>query len=203
MINLFLTRHGETAWNARGRFQGQTDVPLNEKGRQQAEALAKRLAAESFAAIYASDLKRARETAEIIAQNHACPLIPEPRLREISFGQWEGSTYAELQQRYPEAIQAWHADIANFTPPGGESLPQFAERVTAAYRAITQKHNDETVLLVAHGGSLQMLLTRLLGMSADRFWQLQFSHCALTKVAIYEEGAILNLFNDTHHLVFS
>lgn len=202
MLHLLLVRHGETDWNLSQRFQGQSDVPLNEKGHQQAAAIARRLANEEIHAIYASDLSRAWDTAEAIAKNHAREIIAEPRLREGSFGQWEGLTYAELRQREPDAVEAWHEDISSFAPPDGETLYQLAERVDAAYQYIAAKHQDQSVLLVAHGGSLQMLISTLLGLPPISFWQFNLDHCSLSKISIYGEGAIINALNDTNHLMF-
>ncbi len=201
MTQLILTRHGETDWNVAQRFQGQSDVPLNARGRQQAKQLAARLSNEDLNAIYASDLSRAWETAKAIAAQHDCPLIAEPRLREGDFGEWEGCTFPELEKTDPELVKAWMEDIGHFTPPGGETLHEVAARIAAAYADIAQKHTqDETTLIVAHGGSLQMLIRHLLELPVDKFWQFHLSHCSISKIAVYPEGAIINLFNDTCHL---
>jgi len=202
MLNLLLVRHGETDWNVTQRFQGQTDVPLNQKGHQQAAAIAQHLASEEIHAIYSSDLSRAWDTAEEIAKNHQCEVVAEPRLQEISFGQWEGMTYDELQQREPEAVKAWHNDIGSFSPPGGETLQQLSVSAAAAYQHISVNHQDQTVILVAHGGSLQMLITNLLGLPPKSFWQFNLDHCSLSKISVYEEGAIINFLNDTNHITF-
>lgn len=199
MITLYLVRHGQTDWNVSHRFQGQSDIHLTEKGRIQAQAIAQRLAAEEIHAIYASDLSRAWDTAEAIASHHNIEVIATPNLREASFGQWEGLTYDEIQQRDPEAVKAWHEDIGNFSPPEGETLHQLADRVTAAYVNIAANHQDQTVLAVAHGGSLQMLICILLELTPEHFWQFNLDHCSLSKVLMYEEKAILNLLNDSGH----
>jgi alpha-ribazole phosphatase len=201
MTQLYLARHGETEWNVKQRFQGQSDISLNENGRCQAADLAQRLAEETINAIYASNLSRAWETAEAIAEHHTCPVIAEPGLREAHFGKWEGSTYAEIQASDPEAVQAWHEDMANFAPPEGETLDQLARRVSSAYANIIQQHNDdETILLVAHGGSLQMLITQLMGLAPAQFLQFHLNPCSLSIVSVYDQTHILNLLNDTCHL---
>jgi alpha-ribazole phosphatase len=201
---LFVVRHGQTDWNSSGRFQGQTDIPLNPAGVKQAQAIAKRLATEAPAAIYASDLTRAWQTAEIIRA--AIPperrprLIAEPRLREMCFGEWEGLTYNEIQARQPQFLQRWESDLEHTTPPGGENLLWLAERVQAAYEFILATHPEAVVVLVAHGGPLQMLITKALGMPVGRFWQVHLANASLSELSAYPEGAILNLLNCTEHL---
>jgi alpha-ribazole phosphatase len=200
MIKLCLVRHGETEWNASHRFQGQTDVPLNEKGRNQAKAIAQRLETREIHAIYASDLSRAWETATEIASHHSISIIPEPNLREASHGMWEGLTYDEIAQQYPAEAQAWQSDISKFSPPEGESIHQLYARVGVAYQNISQNHNDETILVVAHGGPLQMLICHIMELPATQFWQFRLANCSLSEIAIYEQGAIINSLNDTCHL---
>jgi probable phosphoglycerate mutase len=211
---LLIVRHGHTSWNSDGRFQGQLDIPLDEVGQAQAAAVARRLAhelqraQERPGAIYASDLSRAWQTArsiqnaiaEAIQPEPIPPLVLEPRLREMHFGEWQGLTYAEIQACQPAALAAWEADWLNNAPPGGETLTQLVERVQAVYHEILAAHPDGTVLLVGHGGALQALLCMALGLPPERFWQLQLDNTGLADLRIYPEGAILNLFNDTCHL---
>jgi alpha-ribazole phosphatase len=205
---LLLARHGRTAWNSDGRFQGQLDIPLDEVGQAQAAALAHRLAQERPQAIYASDLSRAWQTARWIQNaiaeasqpDSTPPLVLEPRLREMHFGEWQGLTYAEIQTCQPAALAAWEADWLKNSPPGGETLTQLIERVQAIYQEILAAHPDGTALLVGHGGALQSLLCMALGLPPERFWQLQLDNTGLADLRIYPQGAILNLFNDTCHL---
>jgi alpha-ribazole phosphatase len=201
---LRIVRHGQTDWNTDGRFQGQTDIPLNAAGLAQAQALSRRLSAEPPAAIYASDLRRAWQTAEIIHQalpeEGRCPLIPEPRLREMRFGGWEGLTYAQIQSSQAQLLQRWERDLEHVAPPGGETLLELADRVQAVFQSITQAHPDSTVLLVAHGGPLQVLIASALGIPPGRFWQIHLSNGSLSELSVYPEGAILNLLNCTDHL---
>lgn len=200
MIKLFLVRHGETDWNVKQRFQGQSDVPLNATGRAQAMAIAQRLSGEQIDAIYASDLSRAWDTAAAIAKTRALKIRPEPNLREGNFGEWEGATYDEIQTRDPEAVKAWHEDLSTFAPPGGETINQLTARVKKTYQQITTEHEDQTVLLAAHGGSLQMLIANLLGLPPKAFWQFNLDHCSLSRISVYDTGAIINLLNDTNHI---
>ncbi len=208
---LLIVRHGRTAWNSDGRFQGQLDIPLDEVGQAQAAAVAHRLARERPLAIYASDLSRAWQTARWIQNaiteasqpDPTPPLVLEPRLREMHFGEWQGLTYAEIQASQPEALAAWEADWLTNAPPGGETLVQLVERVQAVYREILAAHPDGTALVVGHGGALQALLCLALGLPPERFWQLQLDNTGVADLRVYPEGAILNLFNDTCHLEMS
>jgi alpha-ribazole phosphatase len=200
MTNLMLVRHGQTDWNTTGKIQGQTDILLNETGRQQAEAVARRLSELKFDAVYASDLQRAWQTAQAILQYHPLAARPEPRLRELHFGDWSGLTFAEIQAINPKALANWQAELPTVAPPGGETLNQMAARVKAVYQEILNAHADQNVLIVTHGGPIQVMLCQMLGHSIKTYWQFHLSNASVTKVSIYPEGTILNLLNDTCHL---
>ena len=150
MTTLLLVRHGETDWNADGRLQGHTDRPLSDFGRRQARQLAEELADESLEAIYASDLARARETAEIVGERLALPVVLEPDLREKDWGTWEGLTAVER-------------DRVEFV---GESTEAHEERILRALRRISERHPDGgSVLVVTHGGSMRRAQTAAMGMA--------------------------------------
>lgn len=127
-------------------------------------------------------------------------LILEPRLREMNFGDWQGKTYAEIQLEDPSRLAAWEADLEHNPPPGGETLVDFAGRVRAAYEAIVRAYPGQTVIVVAHGGPVQMLLTQALGLPPARFWQFGLSNTGWSELNVYPAGAILNRMNDTAHL---
>jgi alpha-ribazole phosphatase len=200
MLRLLLIRHGETHWNAAARFQGQSDIPLNQRGRQQAAALASAMAGEGIQTLYASDLRRAWETARTIAAVAGLAARREPRLREMSFGAWEGLTYGDIQRRDDRALTAWQADPSQVSPPQGETLIQVANRVREAYNDMIFNHTEHTVALVAHGGPLQLLLCLALGLPPRSHWQLTIDLGSISELRIYEQGAILTRLNDTHHL---
>jgi alpha-ribazole phosphatase len=200
MVRLLLVRHAATAWTAQGRFQGQTDVPLSPHGHRQVADLARRLRTETIHVLYASDLQRAWETAQAVATPHALRVQPEPRLREMAFGRWEGLTYAEMRQRDATGLAAWERDQLHIAPPGGETLLQLSERVRAAYTSIVSAGQDKTVGLVAHGGSLQVLLCLALGLPPQAYWQFAMAPASLSELCVYEHGAILISLNETHHL---
>jgi alpha-ribazole phosphatase len=201
---LLIVRHGQTDWNIDGRFQGQTDIPLNQTGVEQAQSISRRLASESPDAIYASDLQRAWETAKIIHKSllpeRACPLIAEPRLREMCFGEWEGLTYAEIKMRQPRLLQRWESDLEHNSPPNGETLLELVKRVQEAHESILTAHPNASVMLVAHGGPLQMLISQALGVPPGRFWQFHLYNASFSELHVYPEGAMLNLLNCTDHL---
>jgi broad specificity phosphatase PhoE len=146
VTTILLARHGETDWNREGRWQGWADPPLNETGRTQARALARQLRDTPFDAVYASDLRRAHETAEIVAKPHGVPVVADPGLREIDVGSWSGLTRAELAARFP-----------NGDRPDGETREQHADRVLAAVARIAREHPGARILLVTHGGTMRAL----------------------------------------------
>jgi 2,3-bisphosphoglycerate-dependent phosphoglycerate mutase len=149
VTTLLLVRHGETDWNAEGRLQGQTDRPLSEYGRRQARKLAEELAGDPLDAIYASDLARARETAEIVGERIGLPVVLDPELREKDWGSWEGLTAVER-------------DRVEFV---GESTEAHQERILRALERISERHPDGRLLVVTHGGSMRRVQTAALGMA--------------------------------------
>jgi broad specificity phosphatase PhoE len=167
MVTLLLVRHGETDWNASGRLQGHTDRPLNEYGRRQARELAERLEEEEIAAIYASDLARARETAEIVGERLGLPVAVEPDLRERNWGTWEGLTPSER-------------DAVVFE---GEPPEDHRERILRAVRRIGEQHPGERVLVVTHGGSMRRLQAAVMGVALPVVANCETWGCVL------EEGA--------------
>jgi broad specificity phosphatase PhoE len=200
-MRLLLARHAPTDWNAAGRFQGQEDIALGATGKRLASLLGERLAGERIDEIQTSDLLRARETASAVSGARRLPTHTDPRLRELHFGTWQGRTYDEVRQAYPEALPAWEADSLGVAPPGGETLAQLASRIDVFLGALTAGATlDRTVLVVAHQGSLQVLLCLALGLSPRAHWKFRLEPAALSELNLYPEGAIVNFLNDTHHL---
>jgi broad specificity phosphatase PhoE len=151
MTWLCLVRHGQTDWNLQGRYMGQSDIPLNQPGRLQAHNLARQLQDQAFAAVYTSDLERARETAEIIAAALHLPVNSDARLREIHQGEWEGQLVQVIQARYAGLWQQRSVDPAGVRPPGGETVGEVALRVYAALDEIARLHPGLSALVVSHG----------------------------------------------------
>jgi alpha-ribazole phosphatase len=188
MTTLLLVRHGETDWNRDGRWQGQTDTELNERGREQARALAAELDGETIAAVYASDLARARETAELVATPRGLEVRSDPRLRELNFGGWEGLTTAEIEDRYPDQVARWRADDGSHAFAGGETYVQMGERVVQALSEIAAAHPSETVLVVLHGGPMRGLLAHAAGLTygEQRRLRAQVANCDVVRVDVQD-----------------
>jgi broad specificity phosphatase PhoE len=159
MTELWLVRHGQTDWNIEGRFQGQSDIPLNEAGLEQAQILSEKLMNEdSFVAIFSSDLKRAYRTAEIIAEPIGLKIQIDPRLREVNQGEWEGKIYKEIVETYNTVWDNRQTNPEDTRPPGGESVKEVAMRVIAAADDITCRYPTGRVMIVSHGLALSTLL---------------------------------------------
>ena len=173
MTTLLLARHGETDWNRELRIQGSSDVELNELGRRQAHALAQELTDVDLDAIYASDLSRASATAAAVAATHGLEVTHDPRLRERSFGSWEGLTREDLDALPPGS----HHD--------GETDDEVRARMLAAVSDIAAAHPGEQVLVVSHGAALNTLWHHALGVRIERW-----ANCAVYKLAVQDDGFV-------------
>jgi broad specificity phosphatase PhoE len=171
MTSLHLVRHGETDWNVQGRWQGQADVALNDRGRAQARQSAEKLASLSLAAIYSSDLVRAAETACLIAQVNPAPLILEPRLREIHQGEWQGQLVQEIQARHVSAYQQGSHDPLQLAAPGGETPWQVRQRALAAVNDLVERYPQGNVVVVSHGFTLAVLITHFNRIPFEQVWE--------------------------------
>ena len=193
-------RHGETAWNVDTRIQGHLDIPLNDTGMWQAAQLAQALADEAIAAVYSSDLQRAYATADAVARASGAPLKAEPRLRERSFGHFEGRTFAQIEAELPDDARRWRKRDPHYTPEGGESLLALRERIERTVFALAAQHPGEQVVLVAHGGVLDVLyrLATRQDIEAPRTWQL--SNAAINRLLWTPDGLSLIGWADTRHL---
>jgi broad specificity phosphatase PhoE len=183
-MRLLLAPHAETDWNAKDRFQGHTDTSLSERGRWQAQILQEHLAEEPLQAIVASDLRRALETAEILALPHGLCVQAESRLRELHFGDWEGRTYAEVQASAADALADWQNDPLTASPPNGERLIDLQHRLQGFLRDLTDVAPTATVLLVAHRGSLRVLLCLLLARPVEKHWDFRLDPASVSEVTI-------------------
>ena len=193
-------RHGETLWNVDSRIQGHLDIGLNDTGRWQAERLGLALKDEPIAAIYASDLSRAHDTALAVSRHTGVPVQAEPGLRERSFGEFEGRTFAEIETELPEQAQRWRQRDPTFTPAGGESLLMLEARVLSVAARLAAQHPGEQIALFAHGGVMDILYraaTRL-DLQAPRTWAL--GNTAVNRLLWSPEGFSLVGWADVQHL---
>ena len=195
-------RHGETAWNVDTRLQGHLDIPLNDVGMRQAQHLAQSLAqGETIDAIYASDLSRAQNTAEAIAQRVGQTVSTHAGLRERHFGAFQGRTFAEIEVELPEHAWHWRKRTPDWTPPeGGESLLDLRERIVNTVDELAARHPGQHIVMVAHGGVLDILYraaTRL-DLQAARTWDL--TNTAVNRLLWTPLGLSLVGWGDTTHL---
>ena len=189
-FELVAMRHGRTAWNADGRFQGHTDVPLDDVGREQARGLAALLAADLLDLAVASDLQRARETATIALAGRGPALALDGRWRELNFGTWEGLAWPQIVARQPELAERSSAQPAFYTPRGGESFDALCARVCEALDDIDARVRDGACVLVAtHAGPLHALLRVALGETEAEALGVRFSPASITRLRIGPPGA--------------
>jgi probable phosphoglycerate mutase len=193
-------RHGETEWNVDSRIQGQLNIPLNDTGRWQAHRLALAVAEEGIDAIYSSDLLRALETAQAVSIGCGRAIVTDTGLRERGFGEFEGLTFSEIEQRWPEQSERWRKRDPSFGPSGGEVLADFYGRCVATLTRLAAAHPGQTIAVVAHGGVMDCLYraaTRV-GLQAPRSWQL--GNASINRVLHTPGGFTLVGWSDTWHL---
>jgi probable phosphoglycerate mutase len=193
-------RHGETAWNVDTRIQGQLDIPLNDTGRWQARRLAQALADEPLHAVYASDLGRALETAQALAEAVGLEVVTDPGLRERGFGIFEGRTWKEIEQQWPDLSARWRQRDPEFGPEGGETLASFYDRCIRTASRIAAAHTGQSIALVAHGGVLDCLYRAgsRIALQAPRTWEL--GNAGINRLLYTAEGFTLVGWGDTFHL---
>ena len=196
----FIVRHGETEWNALGRIQGHTDISLSEMGSQQSGLVSLRLADVAFDVAYCSDLRRSVETAQKILGQRSVPLHTTSSLREYDKGVFEGLTVEQTKELYPELYEASLIKDLDFAPPGGESTRQTSDRIATFIRNLRKHHEDDTVLIVGHGGALRAVFVALMELPLEANWRFLLDNCGVSVFDIYSDNAVLQLFNDTSHL---
>jgi len=195
-----VVRHGETRWNVAGRIQGHADSPLTDTGLAQAEAIAHRLARERFDRLVASDLGRARRTAEAIARLTGHAVESDPRLRERHFGEGEGLTYEEIDARFPDAFSRTRETDPDYVVPGGESRRQFFERVRGAFEDIASASTERRVAVVCHGGVLAALYRHVNGWAIAEPRAIAIPNAAYNALARGPDGWRVEAWADTAHL---
>lgn len=198
---VYLIRHGATVLTAEDRFAGSTDVMLSEEGREQARRLADRLASTPLAAVYASPLERALETARIVAAPHSLAVTAIPAFREIDHGRWEQHTRAEVELDYAEEYARWEDDPYTFAPAGGETGLGVTARALPALLDVVAEHEERRILIVSHKATIRLLLSSLLGFDPRSYREhLDQSPAALNILDFKDLAhARLMVFNDTSH----
>lgn len=198
---LFLVRHGATTLSIDDRFAGATDVDLSEEGRRQAALLGARLAKEKIAAVYASPMRRTRDTAHAVAKPHGLDVTFESGLREIDHGRWEGLTRRDVEERYSEELAAWEKDPFTFAPEGGDTGLAVMARALPVLRAIVLRHEHESVLVVSHKATIRILMCALLGIDPRDYRAVLDQAPACLNVLVFDAPARarLMLYNDTSH----
>jgi len=195
VLELWLIRHGETDWNTQARIQGSSDTPLNANGMRQAQHLARRLARETFDAVYSSDMQRARLTATTALPSHEPRL--DQRLRELAYGVLEGKSWSSMTAE-EEAIAAhWHGDPYTRRVPGGESYGDLITRVEA-FRA--DLHGDGRAIAFTHGGTIRSALYGLIGRPNGAAWRVAIDNTSITRLRFDERGVTIVGINDRAHL---
>ena len=197
---LCVVRHGETAWNAEHRVQGQLDVPLNEAGQAQAQAAARALAREKFDVIYSSDLSRARQTAAPTAELLAMPVVVDRELRERHYGIFERLTYAEVKVRYPEDYARFEARDPDYAFRTGESLKDFSVRSIAVISRIANQHEGRNILVFTHGGVLDKLYRHVTGLPLSAPRDFGIPNAGLNRIELTPGGWRIRAWADVAHL---
>jgi alpha-ribazole phosphatase len=225
VTTLYLVRHGETEGSGAKRYHGGIDVPLSENGiRQVRDAsvfIREHLRSsgarqetsylkdvhrsdaastgspnrETMASIYCSDLSRSLKSAEILAGHYGLMPVIMPDLRERSFGIWEGMTFAEIRERYPEAFEAWAGNPVKYSPPGGESTVEVRDRVVRAFDEIIGRHDGEQLAIVAHGGVNRVILCQLLGVPLENIFRIEQGYAAVNIIEFWDRYPVVKLIN--------
>jgi len=198
---VFLVRHGATVLSAEDRYAGSVDVALSGEGRAQARALGTRLAGEALAAVYASPMSRAQDTARSIVDGRGLDVATVPELRETDHGHWEGRTREEIRAAFPDEYARWERDPFTFAPSNGETGLQVLARALPAFLAIVGRHPDRSVLVVSHKATIRLVIAELLGVELRGYRdRLDMSPCGLNILDVKSGAeARLVLFNDVSH----
>lgn len=201
MGKIFLVRHGQTAWNRANAYIGSTDLPITSNGREEAALVANRLEEQDIAAIYASSLLRARQTAEVIAERFNLPIRTVHELREVNYGEWEGIPESEVGDRYPDIFPRWRANPMDVRIPAGETFAELRDRAFPAFMGIVESHRDENIAIAAHKSTNRVILCCVLEMDVSRYRQIGQVNSAINVLNLREDGRlIVEQINDTCHL---
>ena len=202
MTTIILVRHGQTAWNREERFRGHADIPLDEVGLAQAQAVAKRIALQwKPDAIYAGSLSRTLQTAEPTAQSFHLTVHPEPDLVDVDCGSWQGFSPDEVRTKWPAEYETYLHSPREFQFPGGESLETARLRALRKVNEIVKAHEGQTVMLVSHTALNRLILLSVLGLDSSGLWRMRQDTCAINAFEAENGIFTLTLLNETSHLI--
>jgi broad specificity phosphatase PhoE len=200
MTKVYLVRHGQTAWNLEEVFRGRMDIPLDDTGQKEVHLAGEALKDETIHAIYSSPLSRSMETAENIAKFQNLDVIPLEAIMDISYGDWEGMRLGDVRKKYPDLYTLWLQEPHKVNFPNGESLEQVRTRTMAAINKLVEKHQNQTIAMVAHRVPNKVICCSLLGIENNNFWRIQ-QDTASTNLFIYKDNQwIISYLNDTSYL---
>jgi broad specificity phosphatase PhoE len=200
MTEIVLVRHGETELNTAGVFRGRTDVPLNERGREQAAGVAAALADPPVNAVYSSPMVRALDTARAIADRHGLEPITDEAFNNIDLGEWQGGWKEKVKAKQPELWRLWLEDPDSLRIPGGETLAQVRERSYTRALELARKHTDERIVVVSHRSVTKLLGGALLGLERSYFWSFYIDNAAYAVFGFNDGAFVLLKWNEGCHL---
>lgn len=200
MTKLFIVRHGQTAWNKEKVFRGRVDIPLNEQGFKEAEAVAEALKHEKIAFIYSSPLSRAVQTAQPTAKMNGVEIVKLDGITDMNFGVWEGRRLEDVEKEDTERYRLWVEKPHELVIPKGETLTQVQTRALNAVKEIVGKHPSDSVMLVSHRVVCKLLVLGLMGLGPDKFWNIQQDTACINLFTIKDGQTIMFKTNDTCHL---
>ncbi len=198
--SVILVRHGESAWNCVGRYQGRIDIELSPLGRDQVALVGQRLAGLRLSAIYASPLRRAMDTARAIAAFHNLEIVPEEEITEIDHGVWSGLLRDEIQEKFAEDLETWINKPTLLRVDGAETLEEVAERANRSIGNIVQRHPGQTIVVVSHDLVIKVIMALAIGMDLDRVWFIKLDNASVSELEYGERGVRLVSLNDVCHL---
>lgn len=199
-LELYLFRHGRTSWNVQGRYQGQSDIDLDDLGRAQALAVAQRCAAISPIALYTSDLRRCADVAAQVESTTGISAVRDERLRERDFGEWSGLTRAEISQRFPKEFELWQEGDENVRVGGGETSTEVTARIMS-FMEIVRGHRSGAVVAISHASWIRSAVQWVLGYSISRRSLGVPGQGSVTVMSFSQDGVALEVFNDRGHLL--
>ena len=187
-MKIYLVRHGETQWNKLGKFQGQVDVALNQRGLAQAGDAARAALTWRPAALYSSPLRRTMQVAEEVSRKVGLPVTVDPRLMELDLGELEGATNQQMREEWAQVYRSWREDPGATVMPGGESMVQLRERVWQSLLEVEETHwEDEAVLVVSHNFAIRCIISQLLGIPWSHFHQTYLDLGSLCTIESFRE----------------